>query len=83
MNDKELVLAAANLARETPVGWDRFIAALENYAGQRMGECVSADISMLAVAQGRAQACAMLVTQLKDCKKIAENIHRKASPSAP
>lgn len=81
MNDKELVLAAANLAREAPMSWDRFIAAFESYAGQRMAECVSADISMLAVAQGRAQACMMLATALKDCKKIAENIYRKAPAS--
>lgn len=81
-DNKELVLAAANLAREAPVSWDRFIAAFENYTGQRMMECVSAEIGMLAVAQGRAQACTILVTQLKDCKKTAESIYRKASSSA-
>jgi hypothetical protein len=82
LNDRELVLAAAQLARASPEAWEKFIAAFDLYAGQKMGECVSADISMLAVAQGRAQACAIISNILKDCKKTAEKIYAKAPPSA-
>lgn len=82
MNDKDLVLAAAQLSRAAPEQWDKFVAAFDSYAGQKMGECVAADIGMLAVAQGRAQACAMISSLLKDCRKTAENIYKKASPSA-
>ena len=82
MSDKDLIITAANLSRAAPEQWDRFIAAFEAYAGQRMSECVSADLGMLAVAQGRAQACAMLTVVLKDCRKQAENIYKRASPNA-
>jgi hypothetical protein len=80
LSDKDLILAAANLSRAAPENWDKFVVALDTYARYKMSECVSAEISMLAVAQGRAQACGMLVSLLKDCKKTAEAIYRKATP---
>jgi hypothetical protein len=82
LSEKDLIITAANLSRVAPEAWDKFVAAFEVSAAQKMGECIAAPIEMLAVAQGRAQACAALLALLKDCRKQAENIYKKASPNA-
>lgn len=82
MSDRDLIIAAANLSRRAPADWDEFVHRLELYSAQKAAECVSANIDMLAVAQGRAQACGTLLALLKDCRKQAEKIYSKASPNA-
>jgi ATP-dependent protease HslVU (ClpYQ) peptidase subunit len=82
LSERDLIITAANLSRAAPEQWDKFVAAYEVSTMQKMAECVSANIDMLAVAQGRAQACAATLALLKDCRKNAEKIYAKASPSA-
>jgi hypothetical protein len=82
LSEKDLIITASNLSRAAPEQWDKFVAAFEVSAGQKMAECISANIDMLAVAQGRAQACAALLALLKDCRKQADKIYSNASPNA-
>ena len=75
MNDKDLVLAAANLARAAPERWKNFMDALAAYTEDKGIECIQSPIDMLQVAQGRAQGLAALGRLLDGCLRICRE-HR-------
>jgi hypothetical protein len=75
-------MAAAFLARSSPLQWDKFVKAFAEYADDKIVECVSAQIDMLPTAQGRAQAMVQLGRLLDNCVQTAENIDKKAPPNA-
>jgi len=80
LSDKELIMAAANLARRAPEEWRAFVEVLETATGKKMGECVAAPVEMLQVAQGRAQSMAALTSLMKECVKLSDTIERKRGP---
>jgi hypothetical protein len=81
-NDKETILAAAQLARRAPEEWAKFLEALTGYTEDRAVECIQAQLDMLPVAQGRAQAAFKLRQLLEDCLETAETILNRAPPSS-
>ena len=82
MNDRDLILAAAELARSSPEAWSRFLTRFGDYAEDKIVECVQAPLDMLPVAQGRAQALVKLGQLLEDCIKTADAITSRPSPNA-
>lgn len=77
MIDRELILAAAKLARSAPENWDEFLGALEAYTNIQISNCISSPIEALAQNQGRAQSMVALQKVLRDCLKTADQIERK------
>jgi hypothetical protein len=73
MQDKELTLRAADLARAAPNSWNAFLHALEGTAGRLNIELVSwSEPRTIQVAQGRAQLCASLLTLFANAVKDAD-----------
>ena len=83
MSDKELIQAAAQLARSAPQQWDEFVAAYQNYTDDKILAVVQAPVEMLQVAQGRAQGLTSLGRVLLDCRKTAESIAKAATGKLP
>lgn len=81
MNDRDLIIAAAILARRAPDEWVKFMEVYGDYVEDKIVECVQAQLDMLPVAQGRAQALIKLGQVLGDCVKRADEL-TKAPPSA-
>ncbi len=77
MNDRELIFAAAKLARSAPENWDEFIGALSNYTDIQISNCISSTLEELQRAQGRAQNAATLLRLLREALKTADQIERK------
>jgi hypothetical protein len=77
LNDKNIILAAAALARVAPEAWTKFHAALYDYADQRCVEMVAAPVDMVQIAQGRAQALQTLYRTLENCSRKSENMAAK------
>lgn len=77
MNDRELIFAAAKLARSAPENWDEFIGALSTYTDIQISNCISSPLEELPRAQGRAQNSATLLRLLRDALKTADQIERK------
>ena len=77
MNDRDLIMKAAFVARSAPEGWKHFLGALSQYNEKQRDNCVSSPIEQLPVAQGRAQATAHLLGLLADCQSMADKIERK------
>jgi hypothetical protein len=82
LNDKDLIIAAAALARASPERWTMFVKAYGEYADGKIVECVSAQIDMLPTAQGRAQALVSLGRLFDECLRTSENIVNKVQPNA-
>ena len=78
MNDRELILAAAKLARSAPETWTEFLGAFDAYTNLQISNCISSPIEALAQNQGRAQSMVALRTILRDCLKTADQIERKS-----
>ena len=77
MNDRELILAAAKIARSAPESWNEFLGALDNYTNTQISNCISSPVEALAQNQGRAQSMVALQKVLRDCLKSADQIERK------
>lgn len=75
-SDNEFLLKAAALARAAPTQWDEFLSAFKDYAARRRDECVQAPSDRIFLAQGHAQRCNVLLNELTDCRKHADNIQR-------
>ena len=75
--DRELILAAARLARSSPEGWQQFLGAFRAYADQHRDNCIQASLTMLPVAQGRAQIAAQLHGLFADALVGADKIEGK------
>jgi hypothetical protein len=82
LNDRDLILAAAQLARRAPEEWNKFMNTFADYTEDKIVDCVQAPLDMLPVAQGRAQALVKLGQIMGDCVKLADNIANKVPPSA-
>lgn len=77
MNDRELILAAAKLARTAPENWNEFLGALAAHTDQYISNCISSPIEALPQNQGRAQSMVALQKVLRDCMKLADQIEEK------
>jgi len=77
MTDRDLILAAARLARTAPESWQQFLGAFSNYTEVQRENCISSPLEHLAVNQGRAQNCVALLRLLSDAVKLADQIERK------
>jgi hypothetical protein len=75
--DRELIFAAARLARSSPDNWKQFLGAFRAYADQHRDNCIQSAIPTLQVAQGRAQLAALLLQLLTDSVANADKIEGK------
>lgn len=78
MNDRELILASAKLARSAPETWTEFLGAFDAYTNTQISNCISSPLEALAQNQGRAQSLVALQKVLRDCLKSADQIERKS-----
>lgn len=72
--DRNLILAAAELARSNPQKWDEFLTAMSEYSAKAMDTLVSSGPENLKVAQGRAQMSRDLKALLEGAVKSADRI---------
>lgn len=79
MIDRELIIAAAKLARSAPETWTEFLGALDAYTNTQISNCISSPIEALAQNQGRAQSMVALQKVLRDCLKTADQMERKSN----
>lgn len=77
VNDKDLILKAAQVARSAPESWRQFLEALQSYSSQQITHCIQSSLEELPRAQGRAQATAHLYGLLADCISSADKIEGK------
>ena len=75
--DDELVMAAAELRRNAPEGFQKFLEAFRAYTNKTKDECISSPIDTLPVAQGRARGCAAILRMLDDCLTLADKREKK------
>jgi hypothetical protein len=75
--DRDLILAAARLARSSPESWKQFLGAFRAYADQHRDNCIQSPLVTLPVAQGRAQLAANVYGILADCLASADKIEGK------
>lgn len=75
--DRDLILAAARLARSHPEGWKQFLWAFRAYADQHRDNCIQSPLTTLPVAQGRAQLAALLHVLFAECQASADKIEGK------
>jgi hypothetical protein len=83
LSDKELILAAARLARTAPQQWDEFVTAYQDYTDDKIIAVVQAPVELLQTVQGRAQGLTSLGRVLTDCRKTAESIDKAAAYKPP
>lgn len=74
MSDRELILAAAKLARTAPENWNEFLGALDVYTNTHVSNCISSPLEALAQNQGRAQSMVALQKLLRGSLKSADHI---------
>jgi hypothetical protein len=77
MNDRELILAAAKLARTAPENWNEFLGALAAHTDNQISNCISSPLEALPQNQGRAQSMVALLKVLRECLKTADQIEGK------
>jgi hypothetical protein len=82
LNDRELILAAARLARRAPDEWQKFLNMFAEYTEDKIVSCIQAPVEVLPVAQGRAQSLVKFGQLLEDCIKMADTITGKVPPNA-
>jgi hypothetical protein len=83
LSDKNMVLAAARLARTAPQQWDEFVQAFAEYVDDKIVDVIQAPPEMLQIAQGRAQGLVSFSKLLADCRKTAESIDKAATNKLP
>jgi hypothetical protein len=72
--EKELVLAAARVARRAPEEWKLFMAVFGLYANEQQTQCVRSTLDVLPTMQGRAQTSMYLNDLLANCVKAADSM---------
>lgn len=72
--DEALAIASARLARLAPDAWSDFLKAFENYSDRSKTNCIQSPPEQILVAQGRAQACALLLKAHQNCVSVADKI---------
>lgn len=78
MNDRDLILKAAALARSAPEAWKQFLGALASHTEQSRSNLVASPIDTLPVLQGEARACTRLLSTLETCLQMADKIEGKS-----
>lgn len=78
MSDRDLIIAAAKLARSAPETWEEFLGALQVYTEAQISNCISSPLEELQRAQGRAQNASALLRLIRDALKNADQIERKS-----
>jgi hypothetical protein len=77
MNQRDLIIKTASLARRAPEEWSAFLGAFSEYADSTRDQCVSSPIDSVLIAQGRARECGSLLRLFTDCPKIADQMMEK------
>jgi len=72
-----IICEAAELKRKDLQQYDRFIAALQAYAGNQVTLMVAAEKDKLEVAQGRAQVILELTDRLKACFELEPKYRKR------
>lgn len=72
-----LTVRAAAVARACPQEWEQFLAALKAYTDHKKDQCVSSQVADIQVAQGHAREAGMLLRQLSDCVRTADQMLEK------
>lgn len=72
-----LVNAAVTLRSHSNEAWDQFLSALDEYATSVVENCVSANLTDLPTAQGRAQAMRALARELRNAPQTAQSLRTK------
>ncbi|RZN09641.1 hypothetical protein CWO91_16570 [Bradyrhizobium genosp. SA-3] len=85
IGEKELALAAAQLAYRAPQEFAQFVSALSLYAEKRRDELLECPPDTLTLNQGRAKACAHIRDTIANATRTAEAIQQKQAqrPSVP
>lgn len=78
MIDRDLIFAAAKLARHAPGQWEEFLGALAKHTDLYVSNCISSPLDALAQNQGRAQSMTALLIGLREAVKTADQIERKS-----
>jgi hypothetical protein len=74
---KELIFAAAALARSSPENWQRFLTAFKGHCDELKDQCVASPVEMLQVTQGRAQAATGLLKDLTGANSKATELESR------
>lgn len=77
MNQRDLIMKTASLARRAPEEWSAFLGAFSEYADTTRDQCVSSPIDSVLIAQGRARECGSLLRLFTECPKTADQIMEK------
>ena len=77
MNQRDLIMKTASLARRAPEEWSAFLGAFSEYAATTRDQCVSSPIDSVLIAQGRARECGSLLRLFTECPKTADQIMEK------
>jgi hypothetical protein len=77
MNDRNLILVSAAIARRAPEEWSEFLEAFKSYTDTKRDQCISSPVDTIQVAQGRAQQCVSLLRLFEDCVRAADQIAEK------
>lgn len=75
----DLIVKAAQLARQSPQAWGEFLGALQTYNKEILDQLVASPPEQLANAQGRAQQCAQFLRTLSNAVSLADKIERRNS----
>lgn len=76
INDRELILAAARLARVSPEAWLEFLSHMKRISDRAKDACLETDASSFLERRGFALAFRDLVNVMDSCRKIASNIEK-------
>lgn len=77
VNDKELQLAIAQLARSAPRNWNEFLAAYRVHSHEILKQVISSPPEALHVAQGRAKHSDELLRLFDTALATAEQIEKR------
>lgn len=75
--EKQIVLAAAHLARTAPESWKRLLGAFHLYTTATHHNLISSPLDELPRAQGRAQTARDILALLENCIQSADQIERR------
>jgi len=77
MNNRDLIMKTASLARRAPEEWSAFLGAFSEYADSTRDQCVSSPIDSVLLAQGRARETGSLLRLFNECQKTADQMMEK------
>lgn len=77
--NKELIFAAADLARSSPQTYQRFLAEYRVYLQKTIEDVVSSPPDQIFKAQGRALHAREVLSLLENCTRDAEQIQKVKS----